>query len=149
MKTIKFIACLVMATCMPLHGERAEQRLDGGKVEAEVYLKCAIPISKEAEEAIRLTCKRVDCSLVDFLKINGVFYPEGSSCSIDSKAGLLYLRSTHKSATTAVIVMGMIMEELFDGSVTPQQYAGKYPSRDDDPFREAKPPKNKTENKPW
>ena len=139
MKPIKIIACLVVSTCLPLHGEGAESRLDGGEVESEGYSEYAIPINKEIEGAISLTRKRVDCSLVEFLKINGVYYPEGSRCSIDSKAGLFRLTSNHKSATMAVMIMGKMMIELSDGAVTPQQLANKYQSWKDDPFREAKP----------
>lgn len=105
-----------------------------------------IPINHEAEDALNIILKHLDCSLEEYLKMSGIAFPEGASCSLDTAADVFKVRLEHEYAAKVVAILGDMMLATRE-HLTPEQLLERYTRRYGEKFPLVEEPIKK-ENKP-
>ncbi len=109
------------------------------KAEDEVPVKLehfVFPITEPADEVLRMFSRDFDLSLRAFLEEQGIEFPKGANCSLDSEKNRVEVRLEQYHAALVVWVLGDIM--VFKNSVNPptkealvERYYRRPPASDD------------------
>ncbi len=90
----------------------------------------SFPIDEQTDKTLKLFMRYEKCSLTVFFKRNGIVFPEGSKCSLNSKKNVVDVFNTHQNASILMSMLGKIMLEL-SGEMTPEKLLKKIKTQDD------------------
>jgi len=82
----------------------------------------SLPINEKTDKTLKLLTTHYKCSLTVFFEMNGIAFPEGAMCSLNSKKKVVDVFHTHQNATLISIILGDIMLTLLKTEMTPEKY---------------------------